>query len=85
MTPVEQLAPAARVAPQLFCTRLKGGVTVRVSELAVEPPELVSLPSVTGWTDRERRWEREAAPIHVEPGRDSPRGGAGSRGTPAVE
>jgi hypothetical protein len=48
MTPVEQLAPAARVAPQLFCTRLKGGVTVRVSELAVEPPELVRLTVCNG-------------------------------------
>jgi hypothetical protein len=39
--PVEQLAPAARLAGQAFCTRLKGSVAVRVSELAAEPPVLV--------------------------------------------
>jgi hypothetical protein len=40
-TPVEQLAPAASVAAQVFCVRLKGGVAERVRELAAEPPVLV--------------------------------------------
>ena len=47
ITPVEQLIPAARVEPQVFSTRLKGGVAVSVSEVAAEPPLLVS---VTVWT-----------------------------------
>jgi hypothetical protein len=40
-TPVEQLAPAARVVPQVFCARLNGGVTARVSEVAAERPVFV--------------------------------------------
>jgi hypothetical protein len=40
-TPGEQLAPAARVVPQVFCTRLNGVVAVRVSEVAAEPLVLV--------------------------------------------
>ena len=40
--PSEQLAPAARLAAQVFCVRLKGAVAVRVSELAAEPPVLVT-------------------------------------------
>ena len=40
-TPVEQLAPDARLEPQVFWARLKGGVAVTVSELAAEPPVLV--------------------------------------------
>ena len=33
-TPTEQLAPAARLAPQVFCVRLKGAVTASVSPAA---------------------------------------------------
>jgi hypothetical protein len=45
ITPVEQLIPAARLVPQVFCTRLKGGVAVIVSEVAAEPPVLVMFTS----------------------------------------
>jgi hypothetical protein len=48
ITPVEQLDPPARLVPQglAVATKLKGGVAVSVSELATEPPLLVS---VTAW------------------------------------
>ncbi len=62
ITPVVQLAPAARVVPQVFCTRLKGGVAVSVSELAVEPPVLVMVTVCAGLDWPGARWEREAAP-----------------------
>lgn len=39
-TPAVQLAPAARLVPQVFCARLKGAVAVRVIAFAVEPPVL---------------------------------------------
>ena len=48
ITPVEQLVPAARLAPHVFSTRLKGEVAVSVSEVAAEPPLLVS---VTVWDE----------------------------------
>ena len=35
ITPVEQLAPAPRLAPHVFCVRLKGFATVSVSPVAV--------------------------------------------------
>jgi hypothetical protein len=40
-TPVEQPAPAARVAPQVFWTRLKGADVERASEVAEPAPVLV--------------------------------------------
>src|ERR1035437_4033425 len=46
ITPVEQLAPEARLVPHVSSTRLKGSVAVSVSELAAEPPVLVI---VTVW------------------------------------
>src|ERR1035437_5967335 len=49
-TPVEQLAPAARLAVQVFSTRLKGAVAVSVSELAAPVPVL-AIETVWGALD----------------------------------
>lgn len=43
ITPAEQLAPAANVAPQVVCDTLKGAAVVSASEVAAELPLLVSV------------------------------------------
>jgi hypothetical protein len=48
ITPVEQLAPAAKLDVHVFWMRLKGGVAVRVKELAGEPPVLISVTVCDG-------------------------------------
>src|ERR1039458_1602999 len=48
ITPVEQLAPEARLVPHVSSTRLKGSVAVSVSKLAAEPPLLVSVTVCDG-------------------------------------
>ena len=40
-TPVEQLAPAPRLVPQVFCARLNGPETASAKPLATVPPVLV--------------------------------------------
>ena len=61
-TPTEQLAPAARVAEQVFCVKLNGAEAVRDSCAAVTSPELVIVATCValGWPSsgwRKLIWE----------------------------
>ena len=88
ITPVEQLAPAARLEPQVFWTRLNGGVAVRESEFAAEPPVLVMFTVPDGLDPPGRTMgKRSCAGFTLSPAGvcPVPLSGTGAAATPAVD
>ena len=87
-TPVEQFAPAARLEPQVFCTRLKGGAAIKLSDEAVEPPVLVMFTVWDGLDSPGRTMgKRSCAGLTLSPAGvcPVPLSGTGTAATPAVD